>query len=131
MESVGGNFNFPLFDHVAKLMRSAGIYVFNPADYARNTLGPLEKIQKMDRQDLKIARRQLIADEINWIMCEADAVLMLAGWKQSLGARAEFAIAQALDIEVREAPNIVLNDFHFDESTIIIEPVKMIESKHG
>jgi hypothetical protein len=111
MTSVGGNFNIPLFDHVAERLRSTGkCEVFNPADLAREKLGSLEKIMKMDKAWLNQARGKLLKIELNWIMDNADWVLMLPGWERSEGATAERAVAIAFKIPVRECPNIILLD---------------------
>ena len=111
MTGVGGNFNFPLFDHVAGRLRGTKkCFVFSPADLARSTLGPLETIQKMDKKLLAKARKNLLKQELNWIIDNADFVLMLPGWERSSGATAERAVALALDIPVRDVPNVVLFD---------------------
>ena len=108
MNSVGGNFNFPLFDFVARRLRDCGCEVCNPADQARRSLGSLEEIQKLSKQVMKIARKSLIKHEINWIMDNADYVLMLPGWERSTGATAERALALALDIPVMIVPNTIM-----------------------
>jgi len=108
MNSVGGNFNFPLFDFVALRLRNCGCEVKNPADHAREVIGPLEVIQKLDKKEMKAIRRKMLKHELAWICDHADYMLMLSGWRRSTGATAENALAIALDIPVREVPNIVL-----------------------
>jgi hypothetical protein len=115
MESVGGNYNFPLFDQIAVELRSRGAEVFNPADNARAMIGPLEQIMALDKKDMREWRRRLIAKELAWICSIANAMLMLPGWERSPGATAERAVALALGgIDVKEAPDVVLPHTHID-----------------
>lgn len=109
MTDVGNNFNFPLFDYVAENLRAHGCEVFSPAEHARDKLGPLEEIQQLDKAELKdLVRYRLFAQQLAWICHHATMVFLLPGWEQSPGARAERALAVALGIAVREAPNIIL-----------------------
>jgi hypothetical protein len=126
MESAGGNYNFPLFDYVAYKLRKTGCEVFSPADYARQTLGSLETIQKMDKQALKQARKAMLKHEIIWIIDNADVIFLLPGWERSTGATAERAVALAIGIEVREAPDILLPQFEssLKTATVDISPEK-------
>ena len=107
-----GNYNFPLFDYVADKLRKTGhCEVFNPADHAREKIGQLEKIQKMDKADLEEAiRKILFPEQILWICRHADAMLMLPGWEHSGGARIEREIALYFKKPVREADTILLID---------------------
>lgn len=107
MFSAGGNFNFPLFDHVAAALREGGHDVFNPADLARKTLGPLETIQKLDKKELVEQGRIALKIELAWICEHADVVLLLPGWQRSPGATAERALALAIGVDVHELDNIV------------------------
>jgi hypothetical protein len=95
MDSVGGNFNFPLFDYIADGLRERGFEVFSPADAARELIGPLEIIQKLSKQELQEWRCDLLAREAVWICKEAGRMVMLPNWEQSLGAKAEHAMALA------------------------------------
>lgn len=105
-----GNYNFPLFDHVARKFRERGFEVFNPADLAREKIGSLEVIKKMDKRDYEKARRELLKYGLTWICEKADVLVLLPGWAQSSGARAERKVALALGIEIRELPNLVVRD---------------------
>jgi hypothetical protein len=109
MDSVGGNFNFPLFDTIAEGLRAKGCEVFSPADHAREKLGSLEDIQKLDKKVLRQARQQLLRDEINWIIDDAQVMVMLPGWERSPGATAERAVALAFPerIKIVEADTIM------------------------
>lgn len=107
MESVGGNFNIPLFDFVAKKLRDAGCEVYSPADNWPD-------LSKMDKHERRVARRAGMRLGVNWIFDHANIILMLPGWESSPGAMAEFKLAQALGITIREAPNILVMDAKVD-----------------
>jgi Domain of unknown function (DUF4406) len=106
------NFNFPAFDFAAeKLIATGHCEVFNPADHARKKLGSLQEIQKMDKAELDDAiKHKLFPDQIAWICRNADAVLMLPGWRQSEGAKIERQIALYFKLVVREVDSILLMD---------------------
>jgi Domain of unknown function (DUF4406) len=107
------NFNFPAFDFAAEKLTATGhCEVFSPAEHARQKIGPLEKIQKMNKAELDyIIRHELFPDQIAWICKHADAVLMLPGWQQSEGAKLERGMALYFgDIEVQEIGSILLMD---------------------
>lgn len=111
MASAGGNYNIPLFDHVAERLRSTGkCEVFSPAEYAIEQIGSLEKLMALGKIEMARFRRNALKYEINWIMDRADYVLMLPGWERSTGATAERAVALAFDIPVREVPTVFLHD---------------------
>jgi hypothetical protein len=107
MSSVGGNFNFPLFDMIAAKLRAMGCEVFSPADYAREIIGPLEIIQKLDKIAAKRTRERLLREEILWIIDHAQIIVMLPGWERSTGATAERAVALAYGKRVVELGTLV------------------------
>lgn len=107
MFSAGGNFNFPLFDFVSAKLRKGGCEVFNPADLARERIGPLEVIQKLDKKALLEQARSALKEELCWICDNADILFLLPGWRSSPGATAEHALALAIGVEVREADTIL------------------------
>ncbi len=82
------DFNFPEFHKYAALLRAEGHEVFNPAE-----LG-------LPQSDM----RAILAVELDWICREAEAVALMPGWSQSLGARAEAALARALDLKLMGVP---------------------------
>lgn len=110
--AIHGNYNFPLFDYVAEKLRKTGhCEVFSPADHAREKLGPLEKIQKMDKAELDYAiRAELFPEQIYWICRHADGLIMLPGWEHSDGCKIERAVADYFRKPVREADTILLMD---------------------
>ena len=124
MNSVGGNFNFPLFDYVAERLRELNCEVFSPADHARQTIGPLEEIQRLDKKQMAKLRKEMLKDEICWIIDNADFVLMLPGWERSTGATAERAVALAVDIRVRDAPDPTQPVDSFRKNMEITNPIE-------
>ena len=120
MFSAGGNFNFPLFDEVAQKLRVAGFEVFNPCDLARETIGPLEVIQKLDKKILREHGRVALKQELAWICEHADLLLLLPGWQRSPGATAEHALARALEIEIREL-DVIVPGFELEMLDVISE----------
>lgn len=74
--------NFPAFIEAAKKLRDIGHYVFSPAEY------PMQN------------RREGLAIDMMWIASFAEAIVVLPGWQQSLGANAEVALARAIEIDV-------------------------------
>lgn len=103
LESVGGNWNFPLFDYAAKNLRRVGCEVFTPADHIRDVFGSLDMVKALDKATLKQARKDALRDEIAWIHDFAELVYLLPGWERSPGATAERAFALAIGIPVIEA----------------------------
>jgi hypothetical protein len=108
MESVGGNWNVPLFDYVAEKLRTAGYEVFNPAEHLREAHGSIDSVREMDTGLRKMALRETMRDAIMWIIDTATSMLMLPGWERSPGAVAERAVALAIGLPVHEAPTILL-----------------------
>lgn len=111
MESVGGNMNFPLFNFVARNLRAAGCEVYNPADHY--PCSP-EELLKKDKAERKRLRRAGMKANFDWICDHANVVLLLPGWERAPGAKAESAVAMAMDITIRECPTVyVFSDDEF------------------
>lgn len=101
-------FNHPAFDAAAAFLRGLGHEVFSPADEDRAdygagivddaSAGDLAEIEGKGF-DLRVA----LAKDLAWICANADALAVLDGWEQSMGARAEVAVAEALGIPVYAA----------------------------
>ena len=98
-------FNFPEFYKAAKTLRKRGHIVFNPA--ANDILKYGVRIQNNATGSLKQAirqcrfsARQAFAADTRWICLFADAIFFLKGWRRSLGARAEYALAKALGLKI-------------------------------
>ena len=91
-------FNFPMFNRVARMLRQDGHTCFNPAerDVERHpeidfTCGDTQHVASQG-----FSLREALAEDTNHICLEADTIYMLPGWETSLGARAEHALAVAL-----------------------------------
>lgn len=97
-------FNFPAFDSAADSLQREGHKVFNPADKDRENYG---KTFGEDNETGSIeaatefSLRDALALDTHWICKEADAIYMLKGWERSNGARAEHALATALNLEIK------------------------------
>lgn len=94
-------FNFPLFDEVKDYFLNLGWTVFSPADHDRE-LGHdgLSSGDERDVAELLGAPKGTLADQrafARWDLdriLEADLVVLLPGWTQSVGATAEHAVAK-------------------------------------
>lgn len=103
-------FNFPSFDAHAEELRDLGFEVFSPADHDRELLGkpvgwlPTEEDSEGPWQKWSIPNapslRKMLGDDTSYICNEATHIAFLKGWENSKGARAEWALANALDLEM-------------------------------
>jgi hypothetical protein len=75
--------NSPAFHAGAAKLRNAGHEVFNPADQISGDV------------------RRCLGADLAWITGNAEAVALLSGWEQSLGAQAERATALAIGIPAK------------------------------
>ena len=102
------NFNFPAFDRQTDILRKQGWKVINPADMDREDgkpdAGPMEFDPAINYGDREFMRDALRRD-IEVICRDCTAVYMMTGWEASRGAKAEWAVAKALGLEIYyEAP---------------------------
>ena len=74
--------NFPTFNRVAAHLRAWGSVVFNPAEFGEG--GGI---------------RSIFIEDVEALM-QCDLLVLLPGWKDSLGAKAEYALARAVGMEV-------------------------------
>ncbi len=95
-------FNFPAFDRAAHLLRENGWLVISPAemdrDFGFDETAPIDETSVAWQAFMRDARKRDIAA----ITERATAMYMLAGWRESAGARAEFALAEWLDLTIYE-----------------------------
>jgi hypothetical protein len=94
--------NFPAFAKATALLRSAGHEVFSPAEYdiahGFDHQGVPDGCEDVPEFDL----RKALAADLAWICAKADGVVVLPGWRASLGATAEAATALTLSLPVWE-----------------------------
>jgi len=104
-------FNHPAFHAAAAELRASGHAVFNPAEHAEslgiNTTGMTGDPSHEELAGYSL--RELIAADLAWICANAEAIALLPGWQDSLGAAAEVATAKALGIPVGYARDFLAN----------------------
>jgi hypothetical protein len=101
-------YNFPAFVSAAKELRSKGYKVYNPAEQELNAGFDPKTGLYTDGHIATI--RELILEDLVWICQFADKVVVLPGWEQSKGAKAEVATAVAIGIEVVELREVGSGD---------------------
>jgi hypothetical protein len=89
--------NFPAFDAASAKLRADGHEVFNPAERDREEYGPAIEFGDVPEFDI----RDALGADLAWICEHAEGVAMLPGWENSRGAKAEWATAVALGLEIR------------------------------
>ena len=87
-------FNFPQFHDAAKWLRGQGYEVFNPCEMDEPDIEA-----EYQRNPRRVAG-EVFARDTDWICKEAEAVVLLPGWHNSKGAKAECALALALGLDV-------------------------------
>ena len=100
-------FNFPAFLDAAEQLRAAGYRVANPADVDIAGGFDFRECPWGSREELEeqgFDRTAALLDDFRMIS-EVDAVVLLPGWEQSTGARAEKAVATAFGLPVYLLPN--------------------------
>lgn len=95
-------FNFPAFQLARIQLREQGFEVFCPAE--NDLAGGFDPAGMSGYEDLAahgFDLRRALAEDLDYIARQADGVAILDGWDKSLGAKAEVAVAHALDLPVR------------------------------
>lgn len=92
--------NHPTFNRYAEQLRADGWEVFNPAEADLQTFGSTENTIKRMEEDRMSFLRTVLDIDLGWICCMADAIALIPGWENSKGARAEYATASALGLEI-------------------------------
>lgn len=90
-------FNFPAFHFAAAKLREEGYEIFSPAEKGIEK----EVANDPDLQNKLEFRRKVFALDAAYICNEADGIALLPNWYQSLGARAEYALARAIGLEIK------------------------------
>ena len=99
--------NYPAFRRAAKQLRDRGHEVCSPQEITENSLGLRPEDEGFDEKfDLRLA----MADNLDWLCSAAELIVLLPGWSNSLGTKAELAVAQVLGI-----PAVSLGDFLEDD----------------
>ena len=99
-------FNFPSFFAAAEHLRRLGHTVFNPAERDNKyhgtdiSKGNLTGSEEVAASQHGFNLRDALAEDLWYICKEADAIYLLNGWKNSKGACAEKAAAEALKLKV-------------------------------
>lgn len=80
--------NYPAFEEAAKTLRDAGHEVYSPHEALPVGKPTLEKL------------RWAFAEYCKYICEEAEAIVLLSGWENSLGVSAELALAKNCQLEI-------------------------------
>jgi len=97
------DFNFPAFDDATLKLKALGYSVFSPADHDRSNGFQTEGLtghESLTERGFDL--REALRADTEYIATTADAILLLDGWQQSSGARAELALAAALGLDAAE-----------------------------
>lgn len=99
-------FNYKAFNEAAAYWKARGANVFNPAQKDVDRYGEEIFTSNPDGDPAKAVKehgfnlRETLTKDLEWIGLEADAVYFLRGWEKSSGARAEHALATALNLNI-------------------------------
>ena len=92
------DFNFPAFNDAQKMLEDCGWIVFNPA--RKDEESQIDPVAMLTGDHLLAVKSGFnFREALTWDLArvvEADAIYMLHGWEQSPGARAEHAVAIAM-----------------------------------
>lgn len=92
-------FNFPYFDDVAMLLRESGVVVYNPSENDQGTYPDIEQWPGYATGDASQCPKFNIVVALRWDFArilEANGIVMLPQWHESVGARAERYVAECL-----------------------------------
>lgn len=85
--------NYPAFHNAARMLRSLGFEVYNPAEYEAN-----ERFRgKEDRSEFPL--REAFTEYTNYILNRAEIIALLPGHERSVGASAELALARVVKLK--------------------------------
>jgi len=99
------HFNFPAFFEAAAIWRNKGHKVFNPAErdvkkYGDKVSSSPTGNERTSKRNTGFSLREALAADMKYLCLEADAILLLPGWKKSKGANAEYTTALALGHQI-------------------------------
>lgn len=92
------NFNFDLFDHVTKLLRKKGHFVFNPAEHDQAVYPNIREWPGFASGDTEQCPQFNLPTSLAWDfgrILDSEGIAMLPGWEKSTGAKAELFVAEA------------------------------------
>ncbi len=99
-------FNFPAFRRAAYHYRDLGYRVISPAEHDEELGLDVTGCDGLeDLEDQGFVLQDALLWDLTQVCLHADGIVLLPGWKNSSGARAEYATAVALgkfSIEVEE-----------------------------
>lgn len=94
-------FNFPAFLEAGKMLRKMGHKPLSPAQRdLDNGFDPTGYCGWEDLASLGFSLREALAEDCRMICEEAEGVVVLDGWEDSKGAKAEVALGQALGLPI-------------------------------
>ncbi len=106
------HFNRQAFDDASQKFRDAGHEVFNPVDLDLEMWGETYFEENPEGDPAKatekfgMSPRVMFKADLSWICDHAEMIVLLPGWKDSLGAVAEAAAGHAIGIDVVEYENV-------------------------
>ena len=100
------HFNYPAFHAAAAMLRAEGHEVFNPAEhdialYGKDISNPTGDAEQAASEH-GFDRRAALKADLTWICDHAEGIALLPGWRNSTGACAERALAEALSLTIIE-----------------------------
>lgn len=97
-------FNFPEFLKAAKHLRQLGWEVICPAEHDLDMgFDPVGKMgTDAELEEVDFDMRGAASWDLQQLTQHSDAIALLPGWKQSAGARAEYAVAKWLGLDIYE-----------------------------
>lgn len=119
-------YNFPAFLTAGDLLRGHGHIVYNPAEADMEQGFEWEGLTgHEDLTSLDFDLRSALRGCLSWITRHADAIVVLDGWEQSKGARAEVATAVAIGIPVHRLDHVLR--WGIDHAVDITQPQPELE----
>lgn len=89
------DFNYPMFNSVAQVIRSFGYIVYNPAESFNG------------RTDLP---KEVYMKEDIGLVLKSDCVVTLPDWEESTGAQLEVEVAKACGIPIIDLESFITNE---------------------
>jgi len=97
------DYNYPAFDRQSMILERQGWKVINPADMDRDDEKPINGPHQFNPddnyEDHEFMRNALKRDMVA-ICDECTAIYMMSNWEKSKGAKAEWALAKALGLDI-------------------------------